>query len=52
MCHGTVSYYNTALISLLIDYCATSDFYLRSMHETTYDTPIVASLTCKGVRPS
>jgi hypothetical protein len=44
-CHNTVSYYDTTLTSLLINYYATSDFCLHGMHDTSYDTPIVASLS-------
>jgi hypothetical protein len=44
VCHDTVSYYDTTLISHLIKWCATSDFCQHGMHDTTYDTPIVASL--------
>jgi hypothetical protein len=43
-CHDTVSYYDTILTSLLINYYATSDFYLYDMHNTAYDTLIVTSL--------
>jgi hypothetical protein len=44
-CHDTVSYYDTTLTSLLINYSATSDFCLYGMHDTSYDTPIVTSLS-------
>jgi hypothetical protein len=44
LCHDTVSYYDTTLTSLLIDYCVASDFFLHGMYDTTYNTPIVASL--------
>jgi hypothetical protein len=44
LCHDTVSYYDTTLPTFLINYCATSDFCLDDIHDTTYDTPIVASL--------
>jgi hypothetical protein len=43
-CHDMVSYYNTTLTSLFINYCAISDFYLHDTYDITYDTPIVASL--------
>jgi hypothetical protein len=42
MCYDTVSTYDTTLTSL-INCCATSDFH--DMHDTTYDTPIVTSLS-------
>jgi hypothetical protein len=44
-CHDTVSYYDTTHTSLFINCHATSDFCLCGMHDTTYDTPIVSSLT-------
>jgi hypothetical protein len=44
-CNDTVSYYDTTLISHLINRYATSDFYQHGMHDTTFDTPIVTSLT-------
>jgi hypothetical protein len=40
-----VSYYDITLTSLLINYYVTSDFCLHGMHDTSYDTPIVASLS-------
>jgi hypothetical protein len=43
-CYDTVSYYDTTLIFLLINYYATSDFCLYGMHNTSYDILIVASL--------
>jgi hypothetical protein len=45
LCHDTVSYYDTTVTSLLLNYCATSDFCLCGMHDTGYDTTIVASLS-------
>jgi hypothetical protein len=42
LCYDTVSYYDTYL---LINYCATSDFCLHGMHDTAYDSFIVASVT-------
>jgi hypothetical protein len=57
-CYDTVSYYDTmhygcsiinrdggstTLISHLINWCATLDFCQHDMHDTTYDTSIVAS---------
>jgi hypothetical protein len=41
LCHDTV--YIT-LTSFLINYCVISEFCLRGMHDTIYDTSIVASL--------
>jgi hypothetical protein len=43
-CHDNVSYYDTTLTSLFINYCVTSAFYQHGMHDTTYNTPIVSSL--------
>jgi hypothetical protein len=43
-CYGTVSTYDTSLTSLIINWCATYNFYLHDMHDTTYDILIVASL--------
>jgi hypothetical protein len=43
-CYVTVSYYDTTIISHLINRCATSDFCQHDIHDTTYDTLIVASL--------
>jgi hypothetical protein len=51
-CHDTVSYYDTTLLSLLINYNATSNFCLGGMHDITYDTPIVASLINVGMHRS
>jgi hypothetical protein len=45
VCHDTVSYYDTTPTSLFIDCCATSAFCQHGMYNTTYDTPIVSSLT-------
>jgi hypothetical protein len=42
--HDTVSYYDITSLSLLINFYATSVFYLGGMHDTSYDTSIVASL--------
>jgi hypothetical protein len=42
-CHDIVSYYDSTLTSLLTYYNATSDFYLRGMHDTANDTPMVVS---------
>jgi hypothetical protein len=39
-CYDTVSYYDTILISLIINWCATSAFCMHRMH----DSSIVASL--------
>ena len=41
----TVSYYDTTTPSLFIYCCATSSFYQHGIHDTSYDTPIVTSLT-------
>jgi hypothetical protein len=46
MCHDTVSWYDTTLTSLLINYGATLAFYMHVVHNTNYDTPIVSSLMC------
>jgi hypothetical protein len=43
-CYATVSYYDTTVISHLINWCATSDFCQHGMHDITYDTPTEASL--------
>jgi hypothetical protein len=43
-CYDTVSYYDTSLTSLFINWYATSDFCQHGMHDTAYDTSIVASL--------
>jgi hypothetical protein len=45
VCHDTVSYYDTNPTSLFINCCAISAFCQHGMHDTTYDTPIVSSLT-------
>jgi hypothetical protein len=42
--YDTVSYYDITLTSLFINYCAISIFYQHSIHDTTYDTPIISSL--------
>jgi hypothetical protein len=39
-----ISYYDTNHTFLLINYCATLDFYMRDMYDTAYNTLIVASL--------
>jgi hypothetical protein len=49
MCHDTVSYYNITLISLYINWHATSDFCQCGMHETSYDTSIVISLMSMSI---
>jgi hypothetical protein len=43
MCYDIVLYYRTSLISLIINWCATSVFYMYGMHDTAYDTSIMAS---------
>jgi hypothetical protein len=43
-CYDIISYYDTSLISLIINWCATLAFAIHKMHDTTYDTSIVASL--------
>jgi hypothetical protein len=43
-CYDTVSWYDTTLTSLLINYGATSAFCMHVMYDTSYDTPIVSSL--------
>jgi hypothetical protein len=49
VCHDTVSYYDTTLTSLFINYCATLDFCQHSMHDTSYDTLIVTSLSLSNL---
>jgi hypothetical protein len=44
-CYDTVSWYDTIPTSLLISYGATSAFYMHVVHDTSYDTPIVSSLS-------
>jgi hypothetical protein len=44
MCYDTVSYYDTSLTSLFINWCVTSNFYQHVMH-----TSIMASLIYKRV---
>jgi hypothetical protein len=51
VCHDMVSYYEITLTSLFINCYATSDFCLCGMHNTSYDTPIVTSLTQKICEP-
>jgi hypothetical protein len=43
-CYDTVSRYDTILISLLINYGATSVFCIHVVHDTSYDTSVVSSL--------
>jgi hypothetical protein len=43
-CYDTVSWYDTTLTSLLINYGATSAFYMHIMYDTSYDISIVSSL--------
>jgi hypothetical protein len=43
-CYHTISYYGITLTSLFIYYHPTSAFYKHGMHDTTYNTFIVASL--------
>jgi hypothetical protein len=42
--YDTISSYDTTLTCFLINYSATSDFCKHSMHNITYDTPIMTSL--------
>ena len=44
MCYNTVSQHDTTTISFFINCCATSDFCQHGMHDTSYDTPTMASL--------
>jgi hypothetical protein len=44
ICYNTVSYYDTSLIFLIINWCTTLVFYIHKMHDTVYNTSIVASL--------
>jgi hypothetical protein len=46
-CYDDVSYYETSLISLIINWCTTSAFCMHGMHDTAYDTSIVASLSTR-----
>jgi hypothetical protein len=43
-CYHILSYYDTSLISLIINWCATSAFCMHEMHDTTYDTSIGLAL--------
>ena len=43
-CYDMVSTYDTLTISFFINCYAKSDFCQHGMHDTAYDTPIVASL--------
>jgi hypothetical protein len=48
-----IQYHDTILISLLINYGATSDFYIHVVYNISYDTLIINSLisyyaTCEG----
>jgi hypothetical protein len=43
-CYAIVSYYDTSIISLIINCCAILAFCMHGMHDTSYDTSIVASL--------
>jgi hypothetical protein len=44
-CYDTVSTYDTTPISLIINYSDTSAFCMHGMHDTSYDTIIVTSLS-------
>jgi hypothetical protein len=44
MCYDTVLWYDTIFTSLIINYNATSAFYMHIVHDTSYDSPIVISL--------
>jgi hypothetical protein len=44
-CYDIVSWYDTTLTSLLINYGATSAFYIHVVHDTSYDILIVSSLS-------
>jgi hypothetical protein len=43
-CYDTISTYATTIISLIINYGDTSAFCMHDMHDTSYDTTIMASL--------
>jgi hypothetical protein len=43
-CYDTISWYDTTLTSLFINYDVTSTFCMHVVHDTSYDTPIVNSL--------
>ena len=43
--YDTVSTYDTNMVSLIINYSDTSSFCMHALHDTTYDTPIVSSLS-------
>jgi hypothetical protein len=45
MCYDTVSTYDISTLSLILNCTATSAFCMHGMHDTTYDTPIVGSLS-------
>jgi hypothetical protein len=45
MCYDIVSTYDTTPISLIINYGDTSAFCMHGMHDTSYDTTIVTSLS-------
>jgi hypothetical protein len=49
-CYDTVSTHDITLMYLLINCCATSYVYQYGMHDTTYDTCIVASLSIAATR--
>lgn len=51
MCYDTVSTYDTSILSLLLNSTAISAFCMHGMHDTTYDTPIVGSLTLPSLPP-
>jgi hypothetical protein len=43
-CYDIVSTYDTTIVSLIINYGDTSAFCMHKIHDTSYDTTIVASL--------
>jgi hypothetical protein len=45
MSYDTVYTYDTTIVSLIIYYGDTSSFCMHGMHDTSYNTTIVASLS-------
>ena len=45
MRYVTVPTYDTITFSLIINYSATSAFCMHVVHDTTYDTPTMGSIT-------
>jgi hypothetical protein len=49
-CYDIVSWYDTTSTSLLINYGATWAFCMHVVHDTSYDTPIVSSLSYVNIK--